>query len=350
MPIQTVQSVCTHAGYTASRPVASSTSSNGPYTEDYLERFTIEETLWWCVFDGHGGDAVAAMCARIVERLARECYAERSTITDALVLLFSRLDATITRSVRTTSGSTCNVTVIDSRTGVMTVASLGDSRTLVYEPTSGANAPYAVVFETIDQDCADTQEKTRLRELGFGVFEQKVRVAGSPVLHSTGVYRCTTAAGRDMMTMSSFGDSVHDDPPGAINKIPRLYTFPLSESHVVVICSDGCMEHIAPYSASAIKTSAGMRVAEIAGHIQSRICAACGRMFAVGAAMLAEHITTSQINSMARLRGDMLNAQAGRAIEPACASEAEHRQWVQREFDNQTVVAVYIGATCTCSH
>jgi hypothetical protein len=29
--------------------------------------------------------------------------------------------------------------------------------------------------------------------------------------------------------------------------------------------------------------------------------------------------------------------------------EVAHREWVEREFDNQTVVAVYIGATCACS-
>ena len=363
--LKIVESVCTHAGYTASRHVARCTSSNGPYTEDYLERFTIEGAHWTCVFDGHGGDAVAVTCARLVEKLARECHAQRETTADALVLLFSRIDAEITRIGHTESGSTCNVTVIDPRTGVMTVASLGDSRTLVYEPTTAANAAYTVVFETKDQDCADTQEKKRLSELGLVVFEQKVRVAG--LVHSTGVYRC-----RDMMTMSSFGDSVHDVPRGAVNKVPRLYTFPLRDSHVVVICSDGCMEHIAPYSASGIKARADMRVAEIAGHIQTRICSSCRRMFAVGAAMLAEHITTSQVDSMARVRGSMMASQAQHthkrkaaeaagaaraaralgefeAAQAALIANAAHRDWVQREFDNQTVVAVYIGETCTCS-
>ena len=379
--LKIVESVCTHAGYTASRHVARCTSSNGPYTEDYLERFTIEGTHWTCVFDGHGGDAVAVTCARLVEKLARECHAQRETTADTLVLLFSRIDAEITRIGHTESGSTCNVTVIDPRTSVMTVASLGDSRTLVYEPTTEANATtYTVVFETTDQDCADPQEQKRLSELGLGVFEQKVRVAG--LLHSTGVYRCTTAGERDMSTMSSFGDSVHDVPRGAVNKVPRLYTFPLRDSHVVVICSDGCMEHIAPYSASGIKARADMRVAEIAGHIQTRICTTCRRMFAVGAAMLAEHITTSQVDSMARVRGRMMAAsqhtqktKAAKAVKAASGLEeseeseesehpdesedfeaaqaarianAAHRDWVQREFDNQTVVAVYIGDTCTC--
>lgn len=351
-----VESVCTHAGYTASRHVARCTSSNGLYTEDYLERFTIEGTHWTCVFDGHGGDAVAVTCARLVEKLARECHAQRETTADALVLLFSRIDAEVTLIGHTESGSTCNVTVIDPRTGVMTVASLGDSRTLVYEPTTDANAAYTVVFETTDQDCADPQEKKRLSELGLVVFEQKVRVAGSAVAHSTGVYRCPTAGGLDMMTMSSFGDSVHDVPRGAVNKVPRLYTFPLRDAHVVVVCSDGCMEHIAPYFASGIKTSADVRVAEIADHIQTRVCCDCGRMFAVGAAMLAEHITSSQVDSMARVRGSMMAAsQAAKAAEDLTDFEAAqiangaHRDWVQREFDNQTVVAVYIGDTCTCS-
>ena len=371
MRVELVQSVCTHAGYTASRHVAAATRSASPYTEDHLARFVVDETIWSCVFDGHGGDAVAVTCARLVEKLARECHAERETTVDALVLLFSRIDAEITLIGHTESGSTCNVTVIDPRTGIMTVASLGDSRTLVYGPHNGPrkgphngphkgppkgpHGPIALVFETKDQDCADEHEQTRLRDLGLVVFEQKVLLrggAGSAAVHSTGVYRCSTAGGRDLMTMSSFGDSVHDVPRGAVNKAPRLYTFQLEESHVVVVCSDGCMEHIAPYSASGIQTRPDIRLAEIAGDIQARVCTDCGRMFAVGAAMLADHITTSQIESMARVRGAMMRADRREEAPAEGADRREdvaHREWVEREFDNQTVVAVYIGATCTCS-
>jgi hypothetical protein len=99
----------------------------------------------------------------------------------------------------------------------MTIASLGDSRTLVYGPRGprGPRGPLALLFETTDQDCADEQEKKRLGDLGLVVFEEKTR-AGGAVLHSTGVYRCSTAGGRDLMTMSSFGDSVHDVPRGAV--------------------------------------------------------------------------------------------------------------------------------------
>jgi hypothetical protein len=51
----------------------------------------------------------------------------------------------------------------------------------------------------------------------------------------------------------------------------------------------------------------------------------------------------------------MAASQAARAAEDLTDFEAAqiangaHRDWVQREFDNQTVVAVYIGDTCTCS-
>jgi serine/threonine protein phosphatase PrpC len=344
--MELVQSVFTHAGYTASRPASSSSS---PYTEDHLARFTVDGVVWTCVFDGHGGEEVAVTCARLVENLARECHAERETTVDALVLLFSRLDAEITLVGRTESGSTCNVTVIDPRTGIMTVASLGDSRTLVYGPPNGPLEKYALVFETKDQDCADEEEQKRLRDLGLVVFEHKDRTGGV-VLHSTGVYRCSTTGGRDLATMSSFGDSVHDVPRGAINKVPRLYTFQLKESHVVVICSDGCMEHIAPYSASLIRTRPAIRLAEIAGDIQARVCTKCGRLFA---AMLADHITTSQIESMTRARGAMMRAdrreEAPGAAESDRREEIAHREWVERGFDNQTVVAVLVGAACACS-
>lgn len=71
-------------------------------------------------------------------------------------------------------------------------------------------------------------------------------------------------------------------------------------------------------------------------------------------AVLADHITTSQIESMARVRGAMMRADRREEAPPYGSGadrreEVAHREWVEREFDNQTVVAVYIGATCTCS-
>ena len=333
----------THAGYTARRKPP--TAEGLLYTEDHSARFEVGEYHFFCVFDGHGGDETSSALARTVPDLARECFTSVETSVEAaLLLLFERIDAEITaKSGIAKSGSTCNVTVIHAPTRVMTVASLGDSPTLVYEAPASREAP-ALVFRTKDQDCADEEEQARLRALGLHVFEQRV-VAPDGTTHATGVFRCRTAVGTDTMTMSSFGDAAHDVPRGAVNKVPRVYPSQrLSDSAVVLVCSDGCMEHIAPFSHTLIKPSADARADEIAGHIGDyfRSGAHFGPHFGSEASgpsgpsgpskqSLAEYITERQIDSMAQAR------------HRASASDyASDRAWVEREFDNQTVIAVYV--------
>ena len=347
--------VSTHAGYTARRKPP---SEAGPYTEDRHARFDVGEYHFLCVFDGHGGDETSSALARIVPDLARECFTSVETSVEAaLLMLFERIDAEITaKSGITKSGSTCNVTVIHAPTRVMTVASLGDSPTLVYEAPASQEHKPRLVFRTKDQDCADEEEQARLRAHGLHVFEQRV-VAPDGATHATGVFRCRTAGGTDTMTMSSFGDAAHDVPRGAVNKVPRVYPSQrLSDSAVVLVCSDGCMEHMAPFSHTLIKPSADARADEIAGHIGDyfRSGAHVGAHFSSEASgpsgpsgptnpsgpsgainpskqSLAEYITERQIDSMAQAR------------HRASASDyASDRAWVEREFDNQTVIAVYV--------
>ncbi|NDD75720.1 MAG: protein phosphatase 2C family protein, partial [Gammaproteobacteria bacterium] len=291
--------ISTHAGYTARRKPA----ENGiPYTEDYSARFAVGAYHFFCVFDGHGGAETSSALARIVPRLARELIGSLlestgsiesaesiESVESALLILFERIDAEIAGLV-TKSGSTCNVTVIHAPTMVMTVASLGDSPTLVYELSdesheSHESSAYALVFRTKDQDCEDEEERARLRALGLHVFEQRV-VAPDGSTRATGVFRCRTAGGGEPMTMSSFGDAAHDVPRGAVNKVPRVYPGQrLRPSSVVVVCSDGCMEHLAPFSHTLIKPSPDARADEIARHI--------GDYFGLGTATmgLAAYIT-----------------------------------------------------------
>ena len=314
-------SVSTHAGYTATRPPV----DGAAYTEDYSVRFRVGRKWVSCIFDGHGGHTVARACAALVPSLAEECFA-RDTTEAALVHLFERLDAEI--SPGSESGATCNVTVVED--GVMTVASLGDSPTLVYEPTTTAG--YRLVFETKDQDCADPEEQRRLRALGLYVYEQKVLGTGS-AMHGTGVFRCRTAAKKDMMTMASLGDAEQDEPRGAVNRVPRVYPGRrIAPGSVVVHCSDGCLEDVAPYAPSLLVPSAAKRVGKIAAHIEETMCPECGML---ATADVAGHITRRQVESIARERSVLMGA-------------CEDRGWVERTFDNQTVVAVYFGERCGC--
>jgi serine/threonine protein phosphatase PrpC len=318
-------SVSTHAGYTATRP---SVVDGAAYTEDYSARFHVGRKWVSCIFDGHGGHGVAAALAALAPALAAECFARRDTTEGGLVLLFERLDAEVSRAGESESGATCNVTVVED--GVVTVASLGDSPMLVYERVGQT---YRCAFATEDQDCADEEEQRRLCALGLSVYEQKVLGTGG-LMHGTGVYRCRTAAKKDMMVMSSFGDSAQDEPRGAVNKVPRVYAGRrIARGSVLVHCSDGCLEDVAPYAPSLLKPSAETRVGAIAAHIQEAMCGACGLLVS---ADLAAHLTRRQVESIARERSLLMGA---------CD---EDRGWVERNFDNQTVVAVYFGERCGC--
>lgn len=340
-----------HAGYTARRKPP--TAEGVLYTEDHSARFEVGEYHFFCVFDGHGGDETSSALARIVPRLARELFESAESVgasgsVDAvgsveagLLLLFERIDAEIASSGLTKGGATCNVTVVHAPTMVMTVASLGDSPTLVYErherhesqerqASQASQEPYVLAFRTKDQDCADEEEQARLRALGLYVFEQRV-VAPDGSTHATGVFRCRTAGGADTSTMSSFGDAAHDVPRGAVNKVPRVYPGQrLKPSSVVLVCSDGCMEHLAPFSHTLIKPSADARADEIAGHIGDYFD------FAVDSTTmgLAAYITERQIESIARARHCARGASG-----PEYDSD---RAWVEREFDNQTVFAIHV--------
>lgn len=321
----------THAGYTARRKPP--TAEGLPYTEDHSARFEVGEYHFFCVFDGHGGDETASALARVVPLLARELFASVGSVESVLLLLFERIDA----EIATKSGATCNVTVVHAPTMVMTVASLGDSPTLVYELVAAhERKAYVLAFRTKDQDCADEEEQARLRALGLYVFEQRV-VAPDGYTHATGVFRCRTAGGTETATMSSFGDAAHDVPRGAVNKVPRVYPGQrLKPSSVVLVCSDGCMEHLAPFSHTLIKPSADARADEITGHI--------GDYFGLGGRVqgseyqtmgLAAYITERQIGSIARARH--------RARGASGLEYDSDRAWVEREFDNQTVFAIHVA-------
>ena len=345
-----------HAGYTARRKAP--TADGVLYTEDHSARFEVGEYRFFCVFDGHGGDETSSALARIVPRLARELFESMESVEAVetvesvevlgsveavLLILFERIDAEIASSGLTgltKSGATCNVTVVHAPTMVMTVASLGDSPTLLYErhesqerqESQASQESYVLAFRTKDQDCADEEEQARLRALGLYVFEQRV-VAPDGSTHATGVFRCRTAGGTDTSTMSSFGDAAHDVPRGAVNKVPRVYPGQrLKPASVVLVCSDGCMEHLAPFSHTLIKPSADTRADEIAGHI--------GDYFAFGSSSdykttgLAAYITERQIESIARARHCARGASG-----PEYDSD---RAWVEREFDNQTVFAIHV--------
>jgi hypothetical protein len=275
-----------------------------------------------------------------------------------LLILFERIDAEIASSGLTgltKGGATCNVTVVHAPTMVMTVASLGDSPTLVYERVAShervasiashervasqesheRQESYVLAFRTKDQDCADEEERARLRALGLYVFEQRV-VAPDGSTHATGVFRCRTAGGTDTSTMSSFGDAAHDVPRGAVNKAPRVYPGQrLKPASVVLVCSDGCMEHLAPFSYTLIKPSADTRADEIARHIGDYFAFGSSSDYKTTGLALAAYITERQIESIARARHCARGASG-----PEYDSD---RAWVEREFDNQTVFAIHVS-------
>jgi hypothetical protein len=66
------------------------------------------------------------------------------------------------------------------------------------------------------------------------------------------------------------------------------------------------------------------------------MCPACGLLASTD---VAHHITKRQIETIALERGRRTDG----------GDAGAHSEWVERNFDNQTVVAVYFGDACGCA-
>ena len=259
-------------GYTIVKPRLFFADAEYDYTEDTGTQFEVEHNgrtlLVSSVCDGHTGYMASYSVTSMIERLFLQALEETNgELESTLRLLFEKITAevlTLKFSIGR-SGTTCNVTVIDTENKQVVVASLGDSPSLLYSKNNGR---YELEWKSVDQDCADEEEIQRMIQVHKNngdttatresvVFE--IEVAG----HKSGVYRNRRT---QCMIHASFGDFYNNYYLGMVSTTPRIYTRPWTRNHVLIQCSDGLMEWLDSRKIG-IQPQAEFRVEEIARHL-----------------------------------------------------------------------------------
>lgn len=112
------------------------------------------------VFDGHGGDGVAAFAAKVLPQIVLKQWGQSQDKVALFARAFVQADTLAAKSLRTnTVGSTACVAVIDPLTRTLWVANTGDSRCVMRTPTE-------VVQMSTDHKPETPQEHLRIRNSG----------------------------------------------------------------------------------------------------------------------------------------------------------------------------------------
>lgn len=243
------------------------------YTEDTGTTFEAEyngrSIFVSSVCDGHAGYMTSYSVTSMMQRLFLQSVEEESSDLEAtLRLLFQKITAEVLKikAQLGISGTTCNVTVIDTQNEKVVVASLGDSPTLIYDKNN--DGAHFLEWQSEDQDCADEKEIERMVQVHKDngdimatsktvVFEVEVDGIG------TGVFRNRKSM---CMTHASFGDFSNQYYPGVVTTVPRIYTRPWTRGKVLIQCSDGLMEWL-DHRKRGIQPQTEFRAQEIASHL-----------------------------------------------------------------------------------
>ena len=293
-----------------------------PYTEDAGTIFEVifrERKLTVSVVcDGHSGYKAANLVCEFIPTIFEYCLELSSDdIQAALSILFNKTATHIKDNPNLVgiSGCTCNVTVFDLEKESVYIASLGDSPTLRYRKDS--NGKYHLVWRTIDQDCADSEEIERMVQIHKKngqpnatsedvVYE--VIDSGEP----SGIWRNKRT---QAMLHSSFGDIPCDYYPGIVNTVPRIYSqkwTPKQRSDIWIQTTDGLLEWLTKNNLG-IKPCGDFRIKEIATHLD-----ACYQ-----SDNIARDLHSAQIESMLRER-----------IKSYPRRSDNTKEWIEKNFDN----------------
>lgn len=305
-------------GYTIVKPRLFFADAEYDYTEDTGTQFKVvykgRTLLVSSVCDGHAGYMTSYSVTSMIERLFLQALEETNgELESTLRLLFEKITAEVlTLKFRIgRSGTTCNVTVIDTENEQVVVASLGDSPSLLYRKNNGR---YELEWKSVDQDCADEEEIQRMIQVHKNngdttatresvVFE--IQVAG----HKSGIYRNRKT---ECMLHSSFGDFYNNYYPGMVNTVPRIYTRRWTRGHMLIQCTDGLMEWLDSQKLG-IQPQSEFRTEEIARHLD--VCE--------NAENIAHSLHEMQIESM-------FTSKVG--AHPTLTDSS--REWVVTNFDN----------------
>ena len=305
-------------GYTIVKPRLYFGDAEYDYTEDTGTQFEVVHNgrtlLVSSVCDGHAGYMTSYSVTSMIERLFLQALEETNgELESTLRLLFEKITAEVLtiKSRLGRSGTTCNVTVVDTQNEQVVVASLGDSPTLLYRKNNGT---YELEWKSVDQDCADEEEIQRMIQVHKNngdltatresiIFE--IEVAGI----KSGVFRNRKT---QCMLHASFGDFYNNYYPGMVNTVPRIYTRPWTQGQVLIQCTDGLMEWLDSRKIG-IQPQAEFRTKEIARHLDS----------CENSENIAHSLHEMQIESMFTSK-----------VEAHPELSHSSREWVQTTFDN----------------
>ena len=289
------------------------------YTEDTGTTFEAEyngrRLFVSSVCDGHAGYMTSYSVTSMIQRLFLQSVKEESGDIEAILrLLFQKITAEVLtiKEQLGRSGTTCNVTVIDSENEQVVVASLGDSPTLIYEKNK--DGAHFLEWKTVDQDCSDKGEIERMVQVHkdngntsatSNTVVYEIEVEGKP----TGVFRNKRS---QCMIHASFGDFSNNYYPGIVTTLPRIYTRPWTRGKVLIQCTDGLMEWL-DHRNKGIQPQAEFRAQEIARHLD--VCE--------NDENIAHTLHEMQIDSMYAAK-----------LEAHPSRSDTTREWVETTFDN----------------
>ena len=119
----------------------------------------------FCIFDGHGGDITAKLCAKKYPEIFRKCLLESPfDYEGAIKKSFSLMDKEIEQLKAPKVGNTATVVFINNR--LLYCANVGDSSCALLGKTNE--------FITIEHKCTDKNEMKRIEREGGSVIDDRL--------------------------------------------------------------------------------------------------------------------------------------------------------------------------------
>jgi serine/threonine protein phosphatase PrpC len=192
---------------------------------------------WYGVFDGHGGEACAEYVASELPKQLKQALAARLPAAAAVVNAHHAVDVAWFRHAdRDASGTTAVSVLLESSSGRVLVANVGDSRALIVR---GRRA----IALTTDQDAENKDEKRRLKAVGGDVDEDGYINDSVQVSRAVGDFDAKFPEGEDDDGEPQLQHSM------AVVATPELRWDLLEPDDILVLCCDGVVEPTHPSAA-----------------------------------------------------------------------------------------------------
>jgi serine/threonine protein phosphatase PrpC len=239
----------TTSGYSKRRPnIQINKYTNITYTEDAHLKFNCNNHLIDVIADGHDGYEISSDVVKFIfANMHIYMKQNNNHIENTLTQLLSTLQEVIatkypvnTMYPRGKGGTTLSIRVRNLKTNILTIANLGDSKTLVLR--KGIDDNYSVFFETEDDDLKNQSERSRI--LSLCPEYQFMRMPGESI----------DRLRRYLMVTAAIGDQYYDDivilPDGSRHTIIRrtfnFYHIQLEHEDLIIASSDGLYEDFIP--------------------------------------------------------------------------------------------------------